>query len=111
MNSTKTNLINKICAILVIFALTVSDFLLIGKTAVSYALEVVKTNNANVEFFAYFQNENGEKVEQKENNIDKEEYLYVEISVKNEGYLNNGEITLENNNFNIKADKLSEEVA
>ena len=111
MNITKTNLINKICAILVIFALTVSDFLLVGKTAVSYALDTVKTNNANVEFFAYFQNENGEKVEQKENNIDKEEYLYVEISVKNEGYLNNGEITLENNNFNIKADKLSEEVA
>ena len=78
MNSTKTNLINKICAILVIFALTVSDFLLIGKTAVSYALEVVKTNNANVEFFAYFLNEKGEKVDQMEENIDKKGYHILE---------------------------------
>ena len=31
MNSTRTNLINKICAILAIFALTVSDFVFVGK--------------------------------------------------------------------------------
>ena len=103
--------LNALVAIEIIITMTLYYFILIGMTAVTYAIDVVKTNHTNVEFFAYFQNENGEKVEQKENNIDKEEYLYVEISVKNEGYLNNGEITLENNNFNIKADKLSEEVA
>ena len=110
MNSTKTNLINKICAILVIFALTVSDFLLIGKTAVSYALEVVKTNNANVEFFAYFLNENGEKVDQMEENIDKKSYLYVDVTVKNEGYFE-GAISLGDGNFNLTSNKLSEEIA
>ena len=109
MNSTKTNLINKICAILVIFALTVSDFLLIGKTAVSYALEVVKTNNANVEFFAYFLNENGEKVDQMEENIDKKGTLYVDVTVKNEGYFE-GKISLGDGNFNITSNKLSEEI-
>ena len=110
MNITKTNLINKICAILAIFALTVADFLPIGQMAVSYAIDAVKTNNANIEFSAYFQNENGEKVENKEVNIDKEEYLYVDVSVKNEGYFN-GEIKLADNNFNIKTDKLSEGIA
>ena len=111
MNMTKTNLINKICAILVIFAMTISDFALVGKTAVSYAIDEVKTNHANVEFNAYFQNENGDKVGEKEASIDGEEYLYVEVSVKNEGYLNNGEIKISDNNFNIKEDKLSQEVA
>lgn len=110
MNSTKTNLMGKICAVLVIFALTVSDFLPVGKAMVSYAIDVVKTNNANVEFSAYFQNENEEKIKKVEDNIDKEEYLYVDVSVKNEGYFN-GEITISNNNFNIKSDKLSPEVA
>ena len=110
MNITKTNLINKICAILAIFALTVADFLPIGQMAVSYAIDAVKTNNANIEFSAYFQNENGEKVENKEVNIDNEEYLYVDVSVKNEGYFN-GEIKLADNNFNIKTDKLSEGIA
>ncbi len=109
MNINKTNLINKICAILAIFALTVSDFLLVGKTGISYAIDAVKTNHANVEYEAYFENEKGEKLEKIEDNIDKEEYLYVDVTVKNEGYFN-GEISLENNNFNIKEDKLSEEV-
>lgn len=110
MNMTKTNLINKICAILVIFAMTISDFALVGKTAVSYAIDEVKTNHANVEFNAYFQNENGDKIKKVEDNIDKEEYLYVEMSVKNEGYFN-GEITISDNNFNIKSDILSPEIA
>lgn len=110
MNIIKTKMINKICAILVIFALTVSDFLLIGKTAVSYAINVVKTNHANIEYSAYFENEKGERIEKIEENIDKEEYLYVEVSVKNEGYFN-GEIKIADGNFNIKEDKLSEEVA
>ena len=101
MNSTRTNLINKICAILAIFALTVSDFVFVGKSAVSYAIDAVKTNHANVEFSAYFQDESGEKIEKVEENIDKESYLYVDLSVKNEGYFS-GEITLENSNFNIK---------
>ena len=63
MNSTRTNLINKICAILAIFALTVSDFVFVGKSAVSYAIDAVKTNHANVEFSAYFQDESGEKIQ------------------------------------------------
>ena len=102
--------LNAIIAIEIIMTMTLYYFIYVGMTAVSYAIDVVKTNNTNIEFSAYFQNENGEKVENKEVNIDKEEYLYVDVSVKNEGYFN-GEIKLVDNNFNIKTDKLSEGIA
>ena len=103
--------LKKICAVCIIIALTISDFLFIGNAAVSYAVENAKTNNSNVTFSAYFLNSNGEKVERLEQEIDTEEkFLYVDISVKNEGYFN-GNITLENNNFNLKNDIVSPDVA
>ena len=101
---------NKLVAIETILTMTLYYFVFVGMTAISYAIDVVRTNNTNVEFSAYFQNENGEKVQRVENNIDKEEYLYVDISVKNEGRLN-AEITLGDSNFNIKPDKLSPEIS
>ena len=111
MNVARKSLFSKICAMLIIIALTMSDFLFIGQTAVSYAIDTIKTNSSNVDFSAYFLNTDGEKVERLEENIDKgEEYLYVDISVKNEGYFN-GKISLSNNNFNIKNVVLSENIA
>ena len=98
-----------IIAIEIILTMTLYYFIFIGKTAVSYALDVVKTNHTNVEFFAYFLNENGEKVDQVKESIDKKAYLYVDIAVKNEGYLN-GEIHLGDGNFNITSNKLSDEI-
>jgi len=56
MNITKKSLINKVCAILMIMALTITDFLFIGKAAVTYAIDAVATNHANVDFSAYFLN-------------------------------------------------------
>ena len=108
MLKTKKRL-DAIIAIEIIITMTLYYFVFVGMTAVTYAIDVVKTNHANVEYEAYFENEKGEKLEKIEDNIDKEEYLYVDVTVKNEGYFN-GEISLENNNFNIKEDKLSEEV-
>ena len=110
MNIASKNVFSKICAIIVIFALTMSDFLFIGKAVVSYAIDNVHTNSANIDFSAYFLNSSGEKTEKLEENVDKgEEYLYVDISVKNEGYFN-GKINLENNNFNVKEMILSDYV-
>ena len=110
MNVTK-KLLGKVCAIIVIVALTISDFLFVGTELTSYAIDMVKTNSSNVDFSAYFINSNGEKVEKLEKNIDmEEEYLYVDISVKNEGYFN-GSISLKNNNFNLKQDILSQDIA
>ncbi len=106
MNALVKNIFIKICAIIVIMALTVSDFLFVGKGIVSYALDVVKTNSSNIDFTAYFIDENGKKIETIDRDIDKEEYLYVDLSVKNEGYFN-GSILLNNNNFKISEEVLS----
>ena len=83
----------------------------VGVAAVSYAIDVMQTNNNNVEFSAYFLNSNGEKVEKIEENIDKQElYLYVDVAVKNEGYLNEGKITLDNSNFIIKQENTNSNI-
>ncbi len=96
----------KICAIIVIMALTISDFLLVGNGIVSYAIDIVKTNSSNIEFTAYFMDENGEKYDAIERDINKEEYLYIDLAVKNEGYFN-GNILLNNSNFKISEEILS----
>ena len=111
MNVARKSLFNKICAMLVVIALTISDFLFVGQAAVSVAVDTIRTNSSNVDFSVYFLDTNNEKTEKLEENIDKgEEYLYVDISIKNEGYFN-GTLTIDNNNFNIKNEVLSEYVA
>ena len=111
MNILKHSLINKVCAILTILALTISNFMFVGNAAVSYAIEIAKTNSSNVNFSTYFLDANGEKVDALEEDINKnDQYLYVDISVKNEGYFN-GIIKLENNNFNLKPEVLSPEIS
>ena len=111
MNVARKSLFNKICAMLVVIALTISDFLFVGQAAVSIAVDTIRTNSSNVDFSAYFLDSNNEKTGKLDENIDKgEEYLYVDISVKNEGYFN-GTLTIDNNNFNIKNEVLSDYVA
>ncbi len=103
--------LNALVAIEVILAMTLYYFVLIGQTFITYAIDSVRTNAYNVDFCAYFLGENGEKQEILEENIDKaEQYLYVDISVKNEGYFN-GKIKLDNNNFNLKQEVLSTAVS
>ena len=63
MNNLAKSLISKICAVLIIMALTISDFLFVGASVVSYAIDIAKTNSSNVDFSAYFLNSEGEKVE------------------------------------------------
>ena len=100
----------KICAMMVIIAIMASNFFVVGKEAVSYALELAKTNNDSVEFSAYFLDENGEKVSQKEKEmVEKEEMLYVEVAVKNEGYFD-GVLSLDSSNLEIDKTFLSDAV-
>ena len=106
MSILRNNLVSKITAILVIFMLVISDILFVGVSVISYAIDVVKTNSSNIEYTAYFMDENGEKTETIERDIDKEEYLYVDLSVKNEGYFN-GSILINNSNFKISEEILS----
>ena len=78
-----------------------TNFIFVGSSLVSYALDAVATNHKNVEFKAYFKNEEGKEVTTLEKEPNQEEtYLYVKVEVKKEGYFN-GEITIENSNFNL----------
>lgn len=111
MNIRTNNLVNKVVAIIVVMLLTMSDFLFVGASTVSYAINNAKTNSANVEFSTYFLNEAGEKVEKIEEDINKGDlYLYVDVTVKNEGYFN-GSVTFNNNNFNVKPEVMSNDIA
>ena len=58
-----------------------------------------KTNNKNVEFNSYFY----ENTHDKTFPIDSDEAkIYVNINVKNEGYIENGVIEFQNSNFKLK---------
>ena len=102
MKFTGKSIIQKSTAILIIFNLLIVNFAIVGQNAVSYAIDIVKTNSNNVEFSAYFVDDKSEQVSSIEKPINAEDLkLYVEVSVKNEGYFN-GQITLEESNFKLK---------
>ena len=110
MNFTGKKVLNKLVAIIAILAMTMSDFMLVGANLVSYAVDVAKTTVNNVEFSSYFIDANGEKVNKVGKDVDTSNLkMYVEVSVKNEGYFD-GEITLGKANFKIKNNVLSENV-
>ena len=93
----------RIIAILLIFVIAGAEFALIGKSAVSYAVDAVETSNKNVEFLAYFQKENGETGTSIDSAINSTELkLVIEVTVKNDkslgGYFD-GNINLNNANF------------
>ena len=103
----------KILAIIMILMLISTDFFVLGSGLKSYALESSSTtNNKNIEFSAYFKNERGEKVEKLQTSIKNEKLkLYAEITVKNEGYLCDASLELQNSNFKIKDNILSDLIA
>jgi len=70
MNFTEKRILQKIVALLLIMIMTIADFSIIGENLISYAIDRVATNSDNVEFFAYFINNQGEKVANIESPID-----------------------------------------
>ena len=102
MNSTGKRIIQKILAILIILSMTMADLCLVGVNLVSYAIDLVETNNENVEFNVYFMNEN--KTLETAATIGKTDLkLAIELSVKKDGYLTDGRIELdEASNFKFK---------
>lgn len=88
--------------ILLIVVLTMANFIFVGKSFVSYAIDNITTNQSNVNFSAYFKDENGNKIETKEGSYKQtEEYLYLLVEVKNEGYINSTITLEENSNFKL----------
>lgn len=86
-----------VCILLVYLSLMMSDI-------VTYASS--DTGEENVIFEAYFENENGERVNQIEKSINSEDIrLHIKVEVKNEGYLN-GQLELRNANFKFKQEEI-----
>lgn len=97
-------IINKVVATMLVLTLTLANMFLLGMNAqVAFATEGLegqgtKTNNANVEFDAYFTDENGKKVHDNTTDITSENTkLKLHIQVK-EGYLKNTTIHLSRDN-------------
>lgn len=92
--------------------MTVGNVAPIGEYAISRAIDMTgmieAEESSNIKISAYLgKDENGEKVKNRELNIESNEgKLYVDIAVLNEGYFN-GEINLENSNFKISKVKES----
>ena len=100
---------NKLIASILVIAMSFANVSLLGNY--SYATgglenQGTTTNNENVEFDSYFQNEKGEKVHSSKQDINKEDLkMYLSIKVK-EGYLKEGSIQVtgekEDTNPNFK---------
>ena len=87
--------------ILLIITLTMTNFIFLGSSLISYAVDDISTNNKNIEFSAYFKNDQGEKVSSLDRTSSTQNIsLYLSISVKKEGFFN-GQVELTNSNFNM----------
>ena len=110
----KQRILQVITAMLLIVTLTMANFLLLCVDVVSYSAEIINmessTNHKNVEYMAYFKNADGNKVDSLDAKTNSEDLkLYFQVSVRKEGYFN-GNITLNNANFKLKSDVLSDGV-
>ena len=80
----------------IILTMTMANFIFVGSSLISYALDSNNnTNNNNVEFNVYFKDEKGEHVSDLDRvPSNRDTMLYMYLNVKQEGYLN-GSISLE----------------
>ena len=88
--------------IMLIMTLTVTNFLFVGSSLISYAANALETNHKNVEFNAYFTNANNQEISSVDMSSEEDIYLNMQIEVKNEGYFN-GKITIGDSNFTLKS--------
>ena len=58
MNTTGKRIIQRLLAIVVILVMTMADLSIVGTALVSYAIDTATVNNQNVEFKAYFLDNN-----------------------------------------------------
>ena len=87
--------------ILLVMTLTMTNFIFLGSSIISYAADAISTNNKNIEFSAYFKNSNGEAVTSLDRTSDVQDMsMYLSINVKKEGFFT-GQVELKNSNFNI----------
>ena len=87
--------------ILLIMTLTMTNFIFLGSSIISYAADSTSTNHKNIEFDAYFKDSNGQKTTTIERTAGTQELsLYLTVNVNTEGFFV-GQVELENSNFRI----------
>ena len=91
-------LLKKVIVVLILTCMISANLSIIGGYGISYALSETelsnqnsKTQNSNIEFNSYFEGEVHSKTEKIENTAK----LFVNIKVKNAGYLENPVISFE----------------
>ena len=111
MYTTGRRIIQKACAIAIVFIMSMADLSLVGSNLISLAVNAAETNNQNIEFKAYFANNN--KSLETTATTDKQDLKVVfELGVKKDGYLSNAKLELEENaNFIFKTDIKSDYIS
>ena len=98
----KKQVLKIVTVVVLVMVLTMTNFIFVGSSLISYAADNIATNQSNVKFDTYFKDSSGNKLKTKEINFEQvEDYLYLQVEVNKEGYLD-GEITLaEGANFKL----------
>ena len=87
--------------ILLIMTLTMTNFIFLGSSLISYAADTISTNHKNIEFDAYFKDSSGQRTTTLERTADMQDIaLYLAVNVNKEGFFT-GQVELQNSNFNI----------
>lgn len=99
-------ILNKLIAILMITLLMSTNMILLVNESIAsggvYSSQDSKTNNANVEFNAYFK---GKSHEANSDMSSEDLMLYIELNVKNAGYVKNSVIEFADSNFSINLEE------
>ena len=95
------NKIMKVAIIIIlIMTLTMTNFIFVGSSLISYAASDVETNHRNINFDAYFVNSNNQAISSVDMSNEEDIYLSMQVEVKQEGYFN-GSITIKDSNFTL----------
>lgn len=102
----REKLLKTILISILILILTITDFVVLGQSVVialtnEIEMQGFATNISNVEFNAYFKNED-EKVYSKQSLVTQGDSLFLGIMVKEAGVLENAKIKIENSNFRLQ---------
>ena len=98
----KKQVLKIVTVVVLVMVLTMTNFIFVGSSLISYAADNIATNQSNVKFDTYFKDTNGNKLTTKEINFEQtEDYLYLRVEVNKEGYLDGEIILAEGANFKL----------
>lgn len=107
-------LLKKVIAVLLVFTMAGANLSILGMYGIAYALteaelaeQTTTTQSSNVEFNSYLENGGHTKTEEMNSKTAK---LFINVKVKNAGYLKNGVIQLQNTNFVMGKEVNSESI-